>query len=247
MHTPSDDLPLAPLLPPPDDPTYELLHTRDYAVQVYRVGKRELLARGAVRDLKPGGLYLPNDPVPLPVHHMVVELRVEFPSLTITSATVEFRVYPEQPCPTIVRHYESLAGLSIARGFTHKGRDLFGGPRGCTHTTALLQAMAPAVVQSTFSMQWQRIRDGEVDPAGSRREGLTKEQRRSFFQTNINTCHVWDEDGDLVASLEAGRPPEVPVFVRLRYAERGLDPETWRGSRPTSETNGNTSEPNAAT
>jgi len=40
-----------------------------------------------------------------------------------------------------------LKELSIARGFTHKVRGLFGGPRGCTHTTALSQAMAPEAIQ----------------------------------------------------------------------------------------------------
>jgi len=36
-----------------------------------------------------------------------------------------------------VPHYESLVGLSIARGFTHKARELFGGPRGCSHILTL--------------------------------------------------------------------------------------------------------------
>ena len=46
-----------------------------------------------------------------------------------------------------------LVGLSIARGFTHRVRELFGGPRGCTHTTALLQAMAPIAMQCFWSMR----------------------------------------------------------------------------------------------
>lgn len=203
---------------------------RDYAVEVYRVSKDELLARGAVRDLKPGGLYLPEDLAPLTVHHMVVELRVAFPSLTITSARVEFRTYPEQVCPSIVAHYEQLAGLSIARGFTHKVRELFGGPRGCTHTTALLQAMAPAVVQATFSMNWAAMQRAAAN--GDRPSpAITPEDRRKFFAFNINTCHVWDEDGDLVASLDAGRAPDVPVFIQQRFHARGRDPESWRRPR----------------
>ena len=211
----------------------ELIHTRNYEIQVLRVSDRELLARGAVRDVKPGGLYLPDDPDPLAVHHMTLELRVAYPSLEITAAEVQFRVYPEDPCPTIVEHYGNLVGLSIARGFTHKVRELFGGPRGCTHTTALLQALAPAVVQSTFSMQlaWMRSKGisiadamvsggGEVDP----------EARRRAVSRNINSCHMWDEHGEMVARLDRGEPPVSPVFIRQRLAERGItDAPTWRG------------------
>ncbi len=226
-HVYPDDLPLAPLLPPPDDESLQLLHTRDYAVEVYRASGEELVARGAVRDLKPGGLYLADDRAPLPVHHMVVELRVSYPGLTITSARVEFRTYPEQVCPTIVEHYEQLAGLSISRGFTHKVRELFGGPRGCSHTTALLQAMAPTLIQATFSMHWAAIQRGDRDVAGRNAE-LTPEQRRKFFAFNINTCHVWDEHGELVESLDAGRMPDVPVFIQQRFRERGRDPQSWR-------------------
>lgn len=224
--------PLIPvLLPPPDDESLELLHNRTYEVQVFRAGPTELVARGAVRDLKPGGLYLPDDPLELPVHHMVVELRVEFPSLVIRSASVEFRVYPEDPCPSIVEHYEQLAGLSIARGFTHKVRELFGGPRGCTHTTALLQAMAPAVVQSTYSMRIVEARRNGTRhpfaaPPAETRE-LSREERRRLFGFNLNTCHMWDEDGEFVARLERGEHPGTPVFIRQRLTQRGKDPALW--------------------
>ena len=58
-------------------------------------------------------------------------------------ADVVFEAHPHTTCPAIIEHYQGLVGLSIARGFTHQVRELFGGPRGCTHTTALLLAMAP--------------------------------------------------------------------------------------------------------
>lgn len=224
---------IPPILLPPDDEGLELLHTRTYEVQVFKASATEMVARGAVRDLKPGGLYLPDDPVALPVHHMVVELRVAFPSLEITAASVEFRVYPEDPCPSITTHYENLVGLSIARGFTHKVRELFGGPRGCTHTTALLQAMAPAVVQSTYSMRVLAMkaagRAGQLMPKAP--PGLPLEERRKMYGFNLNTCHMWAEDGPFVAALDRGEQPSTPVFIRQRFAERGIDPGDWR--RPT--------------
>ncbi len=226
-----DPLSIPPILSPPADESLELIHTRAYEVQVFRVSDTELLARGAVRDLKPGGLYLVDDPVELPVHHMVIELRIAFPTLEILSALVEFRVHPEDLCPSIVTHYEQLAGLSIARGFTHKVRELFGGPRGCTHTTALLQALAPAVVQSTYSMQILASRAAGRSkgyPPSLPANGMSPEQRRRMFAFNINACHVWDEAGGLVASLDRGDAPDTPVFIRQRFAQRGIDPATWR-------------------
>src|SRR4051812_49539139 len=87
------------------------------------------------------------------MHHMQVDLEVAFPSMEIVASTVVFESHPHVLCPSITPHYEKLVGLSIARGFTHKVRELFGGPRGGTHTTALLQAMAPVAIQATWSMR----------------------------------------------------------------------------------------------
>ncbi len=224
---------LAPLVPPIDDDTgHQLIHTRNYEIQVLRVSDHEMLARGAVRDLKPGGLYLTDDPDPLPVHHMVLELRVAYPSLEILSAQAEFRVHPHDGCPDIVEHYGDLAGVSIARGFTRKVRELFGGPLGCTHTTALLQALAPAVVQATFSMQVVAARQqAAASPAGTPGRRNDPEAMERNLAYSVNTCHMWAEDGELVARVRRGERPSVaPVFVRMRYAERGIaDPPTWEG------------------
>ena len=135
-----------------DAPDLPLLHERDYVVRAYAAAPDEILVRGVIHDVKPPGLLVDGDTEPLTMHHMVVELRVHYPSLDITAAHVSFDAYPQPMCPSIATHYESLVGLSIARGFTHKVRELFGGPRGCSHTTALLQAMAPVAVQSWFGM-----------------------------------------------------------------------------------------------
>ena len=49
----------------------QLLHERAYVVRSYRIDNQTLLLRGAVRDQKPAGQYIPDDPEPLTVHHMV--------------------------------------------------------------------------------------------------------------------------------------------------------------------------------
>jgi hypothetical protein len=82
-------------------------------------------------------------------------------------------------------------GLPIGRGFTHRIRELFGGPRGCTHTTALLQAMAPAVVQATWSMR--STRGAEVtDP--EEREAAIRQRQEARVRHNVDSCHVWAAD-----------------------------------------------------
>ena len=80
---------------------------------------------------------------------MQLELWMTLPKLGINSAQVVFETHPNPKCPIIANDYEKLVGLSIRRGFRREIRNLFGGPNGCAHTNALLQAMAPAVVQST--------------------------------------------------------------------------------------------------
>lgn len=218
------------ILPPPPD--LEVLHDREYRVQAYRKADDLILIRGAVRDQKPPGLYLGDDEQPLTIHHMQIDLEVSFPMMEITAAEVRFVSFPNDICPDIVEHYDNLVGLSIARGFTHKVRELFGGPKACTHTTALLQAMAPVAIQCVWSMRASQARrqaaaavaTGEAPPAPI---PATPEQRKAMWQMNINSCHVWAEDSEYVAELEQGAPMPAPVFIRGRMAELGIDPSEW--------------------
>lgn len=221
MHECFDDI-----VPHPEgfDPEADLIHERAYVVRAYRKDATTMWLRGAVRDQKPGNLYIPDDDQPLTMHHMIIDLEVTMPSLEITHAKVVMEAHPNEACPRITDHYERLVGLSIARGFTHRVRELFGGPRGCTHTTALLQAMAPVAVQSTWSMRARNSRLGE----GSDRSPANAEEALALsMRANLNSCHVWDEDGEIVARMRDGIGPGIPLWVRRRYAELGRDPETW--------------------
>ena len=159
---------------------------------------------------------------------MQVELRVAFPALEIVGAEVLFEAHPHASCPQIIDHYGGLVGLSIGRGFTHKVRELFGGPRGCTHTTALLMAMAPVAVQCSWSMQASAARRG-TSSAPDRR-ALPPQERAALWQSNLNTCHVWAEHGEQIAVLRAGGQLELPLPIRRRYEELGLDPSGHRRS-----------------
>ncbi|MEX0847286.1 MAG: DUF2889 domain-containing protein [Ilumatobacteraceae bacterium] len=207
------------------DAADELIHERAYVVRAYRKGTDTLVLRGSVRDQKPPGLYVPSDPEPLTVHHMIVDLTIAVPSLEITAAKAVLETHPHATCPRIEDHYGNLVGLSIARGFTHKVRELFGGPRGCTHTTALLQAMAPVAVQSMWSFRVAQAKENGNASAFS-----SPESRQGALMMNLNTCHIWAEDGEQVASIRNNEPMEIPVWIEQRFAKLGLDPTSWRNS-----------------
>ncbi len=207
----------------PNDDELELIHTRQYEARVYQLSDDELLVRGVVSDQKPPGLYIVDDPKPMELHQMQLELRVAIPKLEITDARVVFETHPNSKCPLIAGDYQKLVGLSIVRGFTRKIRDLFGGPKGCTHTNALLQAMAPAVIQAMWSVS---VRAGRGTPGG--RDSTSDEARERRIAGTLNTCHIWAEDGEHVAAIRRGdRSGYPPIPVRERLRELGRDDSTW--------------------
>ena len=202
------------------------IHTRHYNVEAFKKADDELVLRGTVHDTKPPGLYIVGDTERLTIHHMIVEITVTFPQLVITDARVVFDGFPNETCPGITPHYEKLVGLSIARGFTHKVRELFGGPRGCTHVTALLQAMAPVAVQCGWSMRVLAAQAAVA--AGAPNPTMEPEAAQRVFNQNLNTCHVWDEGGAHVELVRKGNfPPRPPINIRKRLAELGRDEAEW--------------------
>ncbi|MGB5755764.1 MAG: DUF2889 domain-containing protein [Acidimicrobiales bacterium] len=209
------------------EPDLPLLHDRTYSVRAYRKSDTELLIRGQIQDRKPPGVYVEDDPDPLTVHHMIVDIVVQYPSLEISTAEVVMETHPHTTCTDITGHYDKLVGLSIARGFTHKIRELFGGPRGCTHTTALLQAMAPVAVQSIWSMRASDPDDG-TPVAAPLPQNPTDEQIRERFAHNLNSCHVWREDGATITGIKKGEEMEPPLWIVDRLEKLGLDPGTWQ-------------------
>jgi len=210
------------------EPTGDLIHNRNYDVRTYREAPDLMRIRGVVRDSKPPGIYFADDPEPLVIHEMVVDLLVGFPSLEIVDAEVVLETHPHSQCPRISDHYRELVGLSIARGFNRKLRELFGGPRGCSHTTALLQAMAPVAIQSTWSM---RMLSDDPDVLPEMPADPTPEQLRERFRWNLNTCHVWAEDGEVLGEILSGGEMEIPIWAADRARRLGRDPQVWRDGR----------------
>ena len=212
----------------PIDANYPLIHTRQYQVQAFRMSDERFLLRGAIVDEKPAGLYIENDPDPIWMHHMIVELQIVYPTFLIEKASVEFKNHPHLGCTNITDHYQKLEGMSIARGFNAKVRELFGSSRGCTHIGALLAAMAPVAIQTGWSMRVSSV--GEIDDSSKSPEDF-QEQRIKQFASTINTCHIWDENGAMIAKVRAGEEIEMPLPVVRRLRDLGRDETDWLAGR----------------
>ncbi len=212
------------------EPEGLLIHDRGYSVRSYRLGPERLMLRGTVHDQKPPGIYFEEDKEWLDIHHMVVDLTVDFPSLEILEVEVTMGVIPHSGCTSIEPDYQQLVGLSIARGFGRKLKDLFGGPRGCTHVGALLQAMAPVAVQSSWSMR--ALADELPGDTGSEvgNGQAPKEDPKGALRFNLNTCHIWAEDGPQVAGVLAGKEMEVPLWAQERIQSLGRKTPNWKRS-----------------
>ena len=212
----------------PVDANYPLIHTRQYQVQAFRMSDERFLLRGAIVDEKPAGLYTENDPDPIWMHHMIVELQIVYPTFLIEKASVEFKNHPHLGCTNITDHYQKLEGMSIARGFNAKVRELFGSSRGCTHIGALLAAMAPVAIQTGWSMRVSSA--GEIEDSSKSPEDF-QEQRVKQFASTINTCHIWDENGAMIAKVRAGEEIEMPLPVVRRLRDLGRDETDWLAGR----------------
>jgi hypothetical protein len=210
------------------DTNYPLIHTRQYQVQAFRMSDERFLLRGAIVDEKPAGLYIENDPDPIWMHHMIVELQIVYPTFLIEKATAKFENHPHLGCTNITDHYKKLEGMSIARGFNAKVRELFGSSRGCTHIGALLAAMAPVAIQTGWSMRVSSVVD--IDDSSKSPEDF-QEQRIKQFASTINTCHIWDEHGEMVSKVRRGEEIEMPLPVVRRLRDLGRDETDWLAGR----------------
>lgn len=215
----------------PPEPDAPLIHERNYDIRVFRLSGSKMQMRGVIHDQKPAGLYFRGDTEPLSVHHMVVDLILDFPSLTITDVSVVMNVTPHYECNSIEDTYQQLVGTSIARGFTRKVKDLFGRSLGCTHIGALLQAMAPVAVQSIWSMRAIDEETGTMVSMAPKKQDLTDEealaQRKQGLAFNIDSCHIWDKDGEQVKTVMAGKPLDPPVWAVDRIKKLGIDKDSW--------------------
>jgi hypothetical protein len=224
--TPPDDAPV-----PRDPPSGPLIHRRGYEVEAYDEGDGRIKVRGRLTDVRPLGLF-PGDR-PLAIHDMVVDLVMDARTFTVVEVDPHMVVHPNLECTDVLPAYQQLVGLSIARGFTHRVRELFGGPRGCSHISALLQAMAPVAIQAWYSAF--RGRDDSVpdEAAGTAVPDPTADPegfaafRMARMERNRNTCHVFADGGPMFGRVERGEEVPIPLWARRRLDEAGMDVADW--------------------
>ncbi len=204
--------------------TGQLLHTRTYEIESRFEDEQHFRLVGHLRDVNPNGMWGIDDDEPMTVHHMELHVTVNALTLQISEVFTKMHVHPQTQCPVIEASYQQLVGLSIARGFTHKVREMFGGPRACTHIGALVLAMAPVAIQTL----WPFFR-GQA-PSGAQDMFADPASRRRELERNRDTCHVWATGGPMFDVLENGGDIPVPLWGQQRLRERGLDPSTFPGA-----------------
>lgn len=200
------------------------IHQRDYEVVVYDIGDGKMLLRGRLEDFRTQGL-IEGDPEPITIHEMVVEMVVEAATFEILLCRAKMRTHPHPHCPEIEERYGELEGLSIARGFTHKVRELLGGPKGCSHVTMLIQAMAPVAIQAGFSVRMKVAERmaGEVEITPE----VERNVRRMMLEANRGTCHYFADDGPAFEAFERGDEWTPPLWALERMEKLGIDAEEF--------------------
>lgn len=162
------------------------LHKRRIEVDCWLRDDQRLQVVGEIDDDKgmPFQSYQRLIPAGGNLHTMRVTWIVS-EALVVDEAHIEMIDVPGENCYPIAAMAEKLVGLTIVKGFTRELQQRFGGVNGCNHVYALLQAMAPAVLQARYTLQ------GEARMAAGGWLDLE------------NTCHAFRSDGPLIREMRA--------------------------------------------
>ena len=143
----------------------ELVHTRRVRYEGYKRADGLWDIEGHLTDIKNHDYQLKTGVrrAGQPVHSMWVRLTIDR-KLNIVDAVASTDAVPYPGgCETIAPAYRQLVGLSLARGFRKRVKDLLGGVRGCTHLTEMLAGMPTAAIQS-FAGEMKEERDDGTKP-----------------------------------------------------------------------------------
>lgn len=169
----------------------ERIHKRNIEISTYSCDDNNIVVEGILKDDRFVSYHtMSGDTLPpKTVHHMIIRLLVEMPSLNIAEIEVEMPCFPHEECPNVKGVMEQLAGMKIAPGFTAKVRRLIGGNKGCAHLTTLIFAMAPAAMQGYWTSRAQKpSSDSPVPPL-------------LIEKYLIDTCRVWRKGGPLAKEI----------------------------------------------
>ncbi|MFA7403156.1 MAG: DUF2889 domain-containing protein [Pelobacteraceae bacterium] len=76
-------------------------------------------------------------------HDIRMELLVDFASLTILAARVNFVRHPTKDCPAVAWRMEQLVGVVIGKGLNRTLQEIFGGGAGCGNLRVMLLGLLP--------------------------------------------------------------------------------------------------------
>jgi DUF2889 family protein len=194
-----------------NDESRRPVHTRTITIDVFRAADSELEVTGRLVDERPDAQPTWFDvPQGSTIHDMSVTLRVRHPDLTITAASGTMTEHPYTICPDALPAIDRLVGLSVAQGFTRAVNERLGRQRGCSHMTALIQAMGPAIKQGAGA-------------AFHEENGFPAPDADLWF---INTCQAWRDGGPLVKGLRAGDTEALKALRARGPAPAGATEET---------------------
>ena len=157
------------------------LHTRDIAVDVFRLPERKWEVFGVLKDvrayeskLKTGVILSAGEPL----HQMEVSFVLD-ETMTIVKAYSHTKASPYPGvCEKINPAYEKLIGMTIRGGFKKQLKSSLGGIQGCSHITELISSMAAVAVQAIAP---------ELPVAADKKPG------------KLDSCHALSTKGNLVA------------------------------------------------
>lgn len=188
------------------------IHKRHYETEAFYEDDRTMRVRGRLTDTKPQGLAL-ADGNPIVIHDMTLDLIIDVSNFQITDVIPAMDIHPYEACVGILESYKQLVGVSIARGYSRKVRELFGGPKGCSHIGALLIALGPVAIQASWS--FTNLRDNPLDRAAPEPSAAFLE----LLHGNENSCHVWETEGSQMTMLRNGERPLRPTWESERIVE----------------------------
>ena len=76
-------------------------------------------------------------------HDIRMKVLVDFESLKVNAARVNFVRHPSEDCPTVARRMEQLVGFTIGKGLNRKLQETFGGGEGCGNLRVMLLGLLP--------------------------------------------------------------------------------------------------------
>ena len=121
---------------------------RDVSYHVRRSNDRQIVLTATMRDC---------------FHDIRMEVIVEYDTLAISGARVDFIRNPSQDCPTVAGRMERLIGFVIGKGLHRKLQEIFGGGEGCGNLRVMLIGLLPLALNvkaaAGFSDQ-QKMLDG---------------------------------------------------------------------------------------